>query len=163
MKISAEGLQLLKRAEGYRGRVYLDAAGLPTIGYGHRLVHPESFAAGLTEEQAAELLAADVEEAERAVTRLVRVPLQQGQFDALVDFVYNLGSGRLAKSTLLAMLNCGRYDDALEQLLHWDHVNGQENGGLKARRTAESALWRGASTTDSSEVIPGSGGAQQAA
>jgi lysozyme len=91
-----------------------------------------------------EILACDVRDAEQAVERLVKVPLTQGQFDALVDFCFNLGAGRLATSTLLKVLNGARYDDAAEQLLRWDRAGGQENSGLKMRREAEVALWRGA-------------------
>jgi lysozyme len=58
-----------------------------------------------------------------------------------VDFCFNLGAGRLASSTLLKDLNCGRYDDAAGQLLLWDHAGGKENAGLKARRVAEAELW----------------------
>jgi lysozyme len=75
---------------------------------------------------------------------MVKAPLTQGQFDALVDFTFNLGAGRLASSTLLKSLNAGRYDDAAEQLLRWDHAGGQENAALKARREAEAELWRNA-------------------
>jgi lysozyme len=141
MKFSAAGLELLKRAEGFRNRVYLDVAGIPTIGYGHRLLNPESFPRGVEEAQAAAILACDVREAEEAVQRLVKVPLTQGQFDALVDFCFNLGAGKLATSTLLKILNRGRYDDAVEQLLRWDHAGSEENAGLKARREAEKELW----------------------
>jgi len=101
MKFSAAGMELLKRFEGFRNRVYLDVAGLPTIGYGHRLLHCDSFSNGIDEPQAANLLACDVRDAEQAVERMVKAPLTQGQFDALVDFTFNLGSGRLASSTLL--------------------------------------------------------------
>lgn len=141
MELSAAGMELLKRSEGFRARVYLDVAGNPTIGYGHRLVHPETFSKGITEAQAAELLAEDVREAVRAVERLVKVPLTQGQFDALVDFCYNLGAGRLAESTLLERLNGGDYDAAAGQLLCWDHAGAAESPALKARREAELALW----------------------
>jgi lysozyme len=141
MEISAAGLELLKRSEGFRSWVYLDVEGFPTIGYGHRLVHPETFSKGIDETQAAELLAIDLRDAENAVQRLVHAPLTQGQFDALVDFVYNLGQHRLAKSTLLQDLNAGRYDQAAEQLLCWDHAGAAENAGLKARRQAELDLW----------------------
>lgn len=141
MELSAAGLGLLKRAEGFRSRVYLDVDGYPTIGYGHRLVHPETFPHGIGEVQAAGLLAGDVRDAERAVERMVKVPLTQGQFDALVDFCFNLGQGRLAESTLLKDLNAGEYDAAAEQLLRWDHAGAQENAGLKARREAEFQLW----------------------
>ena len=142
MKFSATGMELLKRSEGFRSRVYRDVAGFPTIGYGHRLLHPESFPNGIDEPQAAEILASDVGETEQAVQRLVKVPLTQGQFDALVDFCFNLGAGRLASSTLLKCLNASRYGDAVEQLLRWDHAEGHEIASLKARREAEAALWR---------------------
>ncbi len=141
MELSAAGLALLKQAEGFRSKVYLDINGIPTVGYGHRLVHPESFPDGVTEAQAAEMLVRDVREAEQAVRRLVRVPLAQGQFDALVDFCFNLGQGRLAASTLLEDLNRGRYAAAAEQLLLWDHADGGENAALRARREAEFHLW----------------------
>jgi len=144
MQLSAEGLELIKRFEGFRSRQYTDVAGFPTIGYGHRIVPPESFPAGVTEPQAANLLAGDVSAAERAVGRLVKVALTQGQFDALVDFCFNLGSGRLAGSTLLRVLNGGRYGDAAEQLLRWDLAAGEVNLGLKARREAELRLWKSA-------------------
>jgi lysozyme len=141
MQFSAAGLELLKRSEGFRSRTYLDVAGFPTIGYGHRLLHPESFSNGIDEAQAARILAYDVREAEQAILRLVKVPLTQGQFDALVDFCFNLGEGKLATSTLLKDLNAGRYDAAQEQLLRWDHAGSQENAGLRARREAEAELW----------------------
>lgn len=141
MKLSMEGLQLIKQQEGFRGRTYLDVAGFPTIGYGHRLIHSDSFPDGIDEAQAAEILAADVRDAEQAVGHLVKVPLTQGQFDALVDFCFNLGSGRLAGSTLLRVLNGGHYTDAAEQLLRWDHAGGKECAALKARREAEVVLW----------------------
>jgi lysozyme len=147
MKLSAAGLELIKRSEGFKSRTYLDVNGFPTIGYGHRLLHPESFPLGVTEAQAAEILVSDVRDAEQAVERLVKVPLTQGQFDALVDFCFNLGAGRLGSSTLLKILNRGRYEDAAEQLLRWDVAGGEENAGLKERREAELALWNGAEET----------------
>jgi lysozyme len=147
MKLSAEGLELIKKSEGFRDRVYRDVAGFPTIGYGHLLKPNESFSNGVTESQAASILAADVQEAEQAITRLVKVGLTQGQFDALVDFCFNLGAGRLASSTLLQELNAGRHDAAAEQLLSWDHAGGIVVGGLKARREAELKLWMGESNT----------------
>ena len=142
MKFSAAGMELLKSSEGFRNRVYMDVAGLPTIGYGHRLLQPDSFPNGISESQAANLLACDVRDAEQAVQRLVKVPLTQGQFDALVDFTFNLGAARLASSTLLKCLNAGRYADAAEQLLRWDHAGNNEVAALKIRREAEAELWK---------------------
>jgi len=144
MQLSAEGLRLVKRWEGYRERTYLDVAGFPTIGYGHRLLASESFPNGIEEAQANEILARDVRGAELSVTRMVKVALTQNQFDALVDFVFNLGQGKLAASTLLKELNRGRYDAACEQLLLWDHAGAQENENLKARRRSEYVLWSSA-------------------
>jgi len=142
MRISAAGLDLLKNSEGFRSHTYLDVAGIPTIGYGHRLLHPESFPSGIDEAQGAEILLSDLRDAEQAVQRLVKVPLTQGQFDALVDFCFNLGQGRLAASTLLESLNAGQYDAAAQQLLRWDHAGAHESPALKARRQAELALWQ---------------------
>jgi len=146
MQLSAAGLELVKRSEGFRNRIYLDLAGVPSIGYGHRVLATESFPNGIEETEGAEMLARDLHIAEQAVQRLVRVALAQGQFDALVDFCFNLGQGRLAASTLLQDLNKGRYDAAAEQLLRWDHAGAQENAGLKARREAEFHLWHSASS-----------------
>ena len=122
MEMSAAGLGLLKRSEGYRGHTYLDAAGIATIGFGHRLLPHESFPNGIAEAQGEEILLSDL-------------------LGALADFTFNLGAGKLASSTLLKELNAGHYDAAREQLLRWDHVGSQENAGLKARREAEFQLW----------------------
>jgi len=141
MQLSAAGLELIKRSEGFRSTIYRDVAGLLTIGYGHRVTPPQTFTTPITEAQATAILQADVRQAEQSVARLVKVTLTQGQFDALVDFCFNLGSGRLARSTLLAQLNAGQHDAAAQQLLAWDHAGGQVNAGLKSRRQAELALW----------------------
>jgi lysozyme len=145
MQFSVAGLDLLKRSEGFRLQVYTDACGLPTIGYGHKLRRPGDFPNGITQDEAEQILLCDLDDAEAAVNRLVKVPLTQGQFDALVDFTFNLGSGRLAGSMLLKDLNAKRYDEAAQQLLLWDHgfLNGreQELSNLKARREADFKLW----------------------
>jgi lysozyme len=143
MEFSKAGVALLKTSEGFRAKTYLDVNGLATIGFGHRQMHPNSFPDGVTEPLAEHILSCDVDDAEAAVERLVKVPLTQGQFDALVDFVFNLGAGRLESSTLLKDLNSGLYEAAGRQLLAWDHAAGREIAALKARREAEFALWRG--------------------
>jgi lysozyme len=143
MQLSAEGLELIKKSEGFRGQVYRDVVGFPTIGYGHLIKPGETFPNGITEPQAAAILACDVQQAEQVVARLVKVALTQGQFDALVDFCFNLGAGRLAGSTLLRDLNAGNPDAAAAQLLLWDHAGGAVVAGLKARREAELKLWKG--------------------
>lgn len=147
MQMSAAGLELVKRSEGFRSRIYRDVAGFPSIGYGHRVLADESFPDGIEEAEGTELLARDIRNAEKAVERLVRVALTQGQFDALVDFCFNLGQGRLAASSLLQDLNMGRYNAAAEQMLRWDHTGALENAGLKARREAEFHFWHSAASS----------------
>jgi lysozyme len=141
MNLSKAGLELLKRSEGFRGRVYTDIAGLRTIGFGHRVRPDEDFVQPLNLAQGEALLAEDVASTVAVVAHYVRVPLTQGQFDALVDFIFNLGAGRLASSTLLQYLNAGKYNAAAWQLLAWDHAGAKEIAGLKARREAEFNLW----------------------
>jgi lysozyme len=141
MNLSNEGLELLKKSEGFRNLVYADLTGLRTIGFGHRLKANEQYPSGVTTEQAESILAADLAVAQSAIGRLVHVPLSQGQFDALVDFVFNLGAGRLAASTLLRYLNEGKYDAAAWELLAWDHAGHREIAALKRRREAEFRLW----------------------
>ena len=103
MQASPQCITLIKTSEGWRAAVYLDTGGVSTIGWGHRLQPGESFPDGIDEAQGEQILAADVAFAERCVTSLVHVILTQGQFDALVDFVFNLGASRLASSTLLIL------------------------------------------------------------
>ena len=141
MHLSSAGLELLKKSEGLRETIYADIAGFKTIGFGHRLLPGEAFPNNIDLEQAESILHRDIAAAEDAVTRLVKVPLSQGQFDALVDFVFNLGAGRLASSTLLKYLNSCRYSEAAWQLLAWDHAGSKEVAGLKTRREAEFRLW----------------------
>lgn len=143
MKLSDSAIALIKASEGFRGQEYLDVAGIPTIGYGHKLLPGESFAGGVTEAQAEEILARDAAHAAAAVSGLVHVPLSQGQFDALVDFTFNLGAGRLEQSTLLRDLNAGQYSAAALQLLLWDHAGAKELPALKTRRRAEFKMWTG--------------------
>src|ERR1035437_1250935 len=88
---------LVKVSEGLRLKVYLDTAGNPTIAYGHKLRAGESFSNGIDVPTACVLLSQDLSTAAAAVERRVKVPLTQGQFDALTDFVFNLGAGRLAR------------------------------------------------------------------
>ena len=153
MQVSQAGMDLSKRFEGLKLRVYLDIAGIPTIGRGHRLLHPGSFPDGITESQADEIFLVDMRDAGLTVSQLVKVPITQGIFDALTDFEFNLGQGRLAGSTLLKDLNSGDSDAAAQQLLLWDHgcIEGKEVeiAALKARRAAEFELWTGKSATGS--------------
>lgn len=145
MKTSPKGIALIKSAEGLRLKAYPDpgTGGLPwTIGYGSTLGVTRTMV--ITAEQAEQMLAVDLARFERAVERLVEVPINQGQFDALVSFAYNVGEGNFAKSTLLRKLNAGDNQGAAEQFGRWVNAAGKVLQGLVKRRAAERALFLGA-------------------
>ena len=141
-RYSDAGLALTRRYEGLRLKAYQDAGGIWTIGYGHtgKDVHSESEITGLGAEA---LLRADLRSAIDCVNAAVRTPLEQNQFDALVDFCFNAGRGNFAHSTLLLKLNANRFDEAADQFGLWINVSGQPNRGLQRRRSAEAAMFRG--------------------
>ncbi|MDD2900835.1 MAG: glycoside hydrolase family protein [Syntrophales bacterium] len=140
MRTSRRGLEFIKNEEGCVLHVYRDPAGYPTIGVGHLIKPGEAFDT-ITEEEALQLLARDLAVAENAVNQMVRVPLTQNQFEALVSFVFNVGSGNFQKSTLLKLLNQGRYDAVPGELAKWRKAGGQVLPGLVARRRREAELW----------------------
>lgn len=137
--ITKNGINLIKRFEGFESKIYLDAAGYPTIGYGHLLRHGEAemFKNGITPEAGEALLIKDVLSAERAVCRLIKVPLTDGQFDALVSFTFNLGSGALQRSTLRRKVNREEHHEVPEQLMRWVWAGGRRLRGLIRRREVE--------------------------
>lgn len=149
MRLSEAGLAAIRRHEGLRLKAYPDPGssnGLPiTIGYGSTRKldgSPWALSDTITEAQAVELLRRDVLEVEEAVSRLVKVPLSQGQFDALVSFAFNVGAGAFGDSTLLRRLNEGDYDGAAEEFSRWVFNDGKIMPGLQRRREAEQALFR---------------------
>lgn len=139
MQISKAGLDLIKQFEGLYLKAYRCPAGVPTIGYGHTA--GVAMGQTITQQQADDYLRRDVRQFERAVARQVRVPLAQGQFDALVSFTFNLGEGALAQSTLLRLLNDGDYTGAAAQFDRWNKAGGRVLQGLVRRRAAERALF----------------------
>ena len=139
--ITQNGLDLIKRFEGFSRIVYFCPAGYPTIGYGHVVKDDEDFSAGIDESQAEELLRQDVQIAERAVLRLINVPLTDGQFDALVSFTYNLGGGALQRSTLRRKINREEHAEVPEQFMRWVWAGGRKLRGLVRRREAEIAIY----------------------
>lgn len=142
MKISSAGLELIQEFEGLRQKAYLDAVGVPTIGFGH--TKGVKMGQSITYAQAVDYLREDVEDAENAVDRLVKAPLSQNQFDALVSFTFNLGQGNLGKSTLLKKLNAGDYKGAADEFLKWNKAGGRTLHGLVRRREAERKMFLGA-------------------
>jgi len=140
--INAAGLALVRACEGLRLEAYRDTSDVWTIGYGHtRGVAPGD---SISTERAEQFLEADLMEAERAVSALVKVPLTDNQFSALVSFVFNAGEGAFAKSTMLRKLNEGGYGLVPAYLRSWIFDNGRVLPGLVKRRAAEATLWSAA-------------------
>ena len=144
--VTEAGLNLIKRFEGFSSTIYICPAGYPTIGYGHVvLAHErEQFALGITQAEATELLRKDVRIAERAVLRLISVPLTDGQFDALVSFTFNLGAGALQRSTLRRKVNRGEHKGVPAELMKWVWAAGKKLPGLVRRRQAEGVAYASA-------------------
>lgn len=144
MNISKTGLDLIKQFEGLRLTAYDDGVGVWTVGYG-TIKYPNGTRVKrsdkITQAQADEYMANDVSVFERAVNRLVKVPITQNQYDALVSFTYNLGETNLSTSTLLRKLNSKDYKGAAEQFERWNRAGGKVMNGLTRRRIAEKELF----------------------
>lgn len=141
LKTSADGLAFIATEEGFRSSPYEDPGGNCTVGIGHliRLGPCRSSDRALSKDEAVELLALDVQVAERAVRRAIVVPLAQSEFDALVSVAYNTGSvGQQVKGRL----NAGDYAGAATAILSdRPTVNGRRHPVLVARRQRESVLF----------------------
>lgn len=139
MRISEPGLNLIRQHEGCRLEAYKDSAGVWTIGFGStRHVHEGM---KITLSEADDRLEQDVKVAEDAIARHVTVSLKQSQWDALVSFVFNVGVGAFADSTLLQELNAGNELYVPRELTRWVHAGGKPLKGLARRRVDEAALF----------------------
>ncbi len=141
--ITQDGLDLICHFEGFSPIIYLCPAGYPTIGYGHLIIeaNKEQFLDGIDELEALDLLKTDVQKAERAVLRLINVPLTEGQFDALVSFTFNLGGGALQRSTLRRKVNRGEHSAVPAEFMKWVWAGGRKQKGLVRRRWAEGKIY----------------------
>lgn len=139
MIYSKAGLHLTEQFEGCRLVSYQDQINVWTIGYGHT----DRVYAGMTctQEQAEQWLLLDIQNAATAVNQSVTCPLNQNQFDALVDLIFNVGIGNFRKSTLLRLLNIGAYDRASKEFEKWNRAGGIVRDGLTRRRLAEKNLF----------------------
>jgi lysozyme len=145
VKVSERGLELIQSFEGLRLEAYDDGGGVWTIGYGTTR-YPDSGKTvmegeTISQAQAEEYFAADVDDFAADVGRLVHVPLSQQQFDACCSLAYNIGSGAFEKSTLLQKLNAGDYYGAADEFLRWNKDGGVVIPGLVNRRKFERALF----------------------
>lgn len=143
--ISEKGLSLVRQFEGLRTTAYKCSAGVWTIGYGHT----QQVKAGqvITKAQADAFLQLDISKADAAIQRLVHVPLNQNERDALASFIFNLGVGAFESSTLLSKINDDDMYGAANEFLKWDKFRNpvtkklETLNGLTKRRIAEKALF----------------------
>lgn len=158
-KINQAGVNLIKSFEGLFLKPYLDPVNIPTIGFG-TIKYPNGKAVtmkdrAITEAEATEYLMFEVEEKAKNVTTMVKVPLNDNEYAALVSFSYNVGSGALQGSTLLKMLNANADRTAVaDQFLRWNKAGGKELAGLTRRRQAERSLFLTAVVESSSNELP---------
>ena len=145
MRTGHAGIEIIKMFEGFRSEPYLLPAGFSTIGFvstrgvdGNRVTLEHS---AINRDEAEEMLAHDIQNVEKSVGRLIRVALTQNQFDALVSFVYNLGSGRLQSSTLRSKINRADYEGAADEFPKWVKAGGKRLSGLVKRRFVERKLF----------------------
>ena len=139
MKTSNKGIDLIKKHEGLRLTAYLDAVGVPTIGYGS--TRGVKMGTTITEQQAHDLLMKDVAIAENDV-KVHNLALNQNQFDALVSFTFNLGGGNLSKSTLLRKVRANPCDPTIKaEFMRWVYGGGKVLPGLVRRRKEEAELY----------------------
>lgn len=145
-RINEAALKLIKSFEGLKLKPYLDSVGIPTIGYG-TIMYPSGLKVSMqdksiTEEQAEGFLMYEIMLKTKGVQDMVKVPLNDNEFGALVSFAYNCGVNALKGSTLLKMLNGGsKKEDVADQFLRWNKAGGKVVNGLTRRREAERSLF----------------------
>ena len=144
MSVSNKGVDLICEFEGEQLIAYDDGVGVWTIGFG-TIKYPSGVRVKkgdtCTEAQAESYLKNDLVKFENAINKLVKVPLNQNQFDAISSFTYNLGETNLSSSTLLKKLNVKDYSGAADQFLRWNKAGGKVMNGLTRRREAERNLF----------------------
>lgn len=146
MKISNNGLNLIKQFEGLSLKPYLDAVNIPTIGFGNTYYEDGTKVTlkdkPITEERATQLLEVIANKTfSENINKVVKVPLSQNQFDALVSFAYNVGNKNFNWSTLLKKLNLSDYEGASLEFSRWNQANGKILNGLVLRRQKEKELF----------------------
>jgi lysozyme len=143
-KISHDGLRFIQQYEGLKLHAYKPHADdVWTIGYGTTRINgrPVTPDLKITRAQALDYFRQDLVKFENAVKRRVEVELEQEQFDALVSFVYNVGEGNFARSTLLKKLNKGDFEGAAKEFPKWRRSGGKILLGLERRRAAEAKMF----------------------
>jgi GH24 family phage-related lysozyme (muramidase) len=146
--VHPKGLELTKVAEGWVPRLYNDAAGYCTVGYGHLIKkakcdgsEPSEFLKGISMVRGSELLTTDMAAAQIAIMTMVTVVLNDTQYSALTDFVFNIGATNFRNSTLLKRTNANQFDQVPAQLRRWTLADGKTYKGLVTRREGEIVLF----------------------
>ena len=140
MRINKEGLSIIKQCEGCRLKAYLCPSLIPTIGYGHTT--GVKMGDTITQADAERYLLQDIKRFEQAVSALVKVPVNENQFSALVSFTFNVGVGAFKSSTLLKKLNLRDYKGCSNEFERWVYgSNKKPLEGLKKRRKLERQLF----------------------
>lgn len=145
MKTGQKGIQLIKEFESFMPDAYLPTPDdVWTIGYGTTRIDGRPVVPGekISKDKALQLFLKDLERFEQTILDNVKVSLSQNQFDALVSFTYNVGSGAFRSSTLLKKLNSGDYEGAAREFHRWNKQAGKVLRGLTRRRLAEENLFR---------------------
>lgn len=138
---SQEGVDLVKKFEGFSSKVYLCAGKKRTIGYGHVILPNENYE-NIQEEMAEDLLKRDLLLSEKAVLRNIAVNLQQNQFDALVSLTFNIGSAALQRSGLRQKINAhAALDEITHEFMRWVYARGVALVGLAKRRCEEVQMY----------------------
>jgi GH24 family phage-related lysozyme (muramidase) len=140
LTVDQAGVDFIEQEEGFSGTPYPDAGGMD-IGYGHVLKSGENWSS-ITRAQAQTLLSNDLVPIQNVIAQYVTVPLDQNQYDALADLIYNVGINAFENSTLLKMLNAGNYAGAANQFSAWVNSNGKVNSALQARRSQDQNLFQ---------------------
>lgn len=144
LSVSLQCYDLVKHFEKFYAKSYVCPGGELTIGYGHTRFDKEPYFdrnSAWTEEYASDVLEADLQGTIKILKKYVKVPLYQHEFDALISWTFNLGSGSLSSSTMLERLNEQKYREAADEMLKWDKTGGKTLAGLTRRRKSENYLF----------------------
>ena len=141
MKISNDGINLIKNYEGCKLYAYRDSVGVATIGYGH--TKGVRMGTAITQKQADDYLREDLADVEKTLNQL-GINFKQYQFDALCSWIFNIGVGNFIHSTMAVRINTGASDEAItDQLIRWVNAGGTPLLGLMKRRVAEANMFLG--------------------
>lgn len=140
MRTNQAGIGIIKMFEGCKLKCYDDAVGIPTIGYGHVIKSSDGIGDEITQQEAFDLLAEDIEQAEKTVNSYIHVNLNDNQFSALVCLVFNLG-GQVLRGSVGQYLNAGDYEAAADAFLKWVYAGKTILKGLVKRREKERELF----------------------